>query len=1010
MYAIAAILPSSRIRSLARAAALLLALAGMARGADEPIGVKPPSVGPRSKIASGIMPYLLAPTPTPIGPRLSRATGAAAGLVRVRLDAAPTPASLAAVTATGATVVGSSARWRTIIAEATPAQVDALAALAEVRKVGLARAPMHRYVNEGDAVMHTDTVRAGYGVSGAGMTIGVLSDSINRSAAVGAGTVTGSVPNAFLTKTTPQNTSNLAPSIQVIDFGPASGTDEGEAMLEEIYHVATGASLAFAAADTDQSIMADNISSLVSAAHCRIVCDDVAFFDEPFFQDGPIAQAADSFRAGGGLYFSAAGNDGPGMLATYTAVSDPASDPHSDGTPTTGAGFHNWGIGGAAPGMLPISIAYGEVVYFILQWNQPYQSYGLGAGSQADFDLYLYDSSGQLGTGHIVADGIDHQGTAGNPTGDPVEVIQYRNTTGSTLNGFLAIDHFAGITDARLRLIISQDNHGWSSPDAAQVLNTMSIYGHCAASGVAAVAAARYSSPTVPEFFTSWGGQGANGVPFYFDTAGNALANAPQLRNKPDITGPDGVSTSIADFTPFLGTSCATPNVAAAAALVWQANPHLANGQVLARLEATATDITAAPASSGPDAITGAGMVDALAASRGLAIGVASADGSGAYENGSIPIQVAFSGPITLTGSPTLSLNTAPARTATCTGLVDDHTLGFTYAIHAGDQDAALDVLALNLNGGAVVDADGQACLLALPAAGASGSLSSAATIVIDAVGPSVTVSGPAATVTVPTIAFSIVFSRPVTGLTTSSFQLSGATALALTGSGDSYTLTVSATAIGTVAVSLAAGVATDAAGLGSLAGSGSVQFAPPPLTLSITAAANSVASGQQDLVTFTFNQPVHALSASAIVVSDGTLGTISGSGASYTAPATAGSVGTMIISVAQGALSDGHGNALSAAASAQVTVGHAGATGSGTTATGTTATGTTATGASGTTAGTGSGSASATGGVTAGSATSGTGASGGGGGGGGGCGLGAGGALIALALRLWRRERPRSA
>ncbi len=126
----------------------------------------------------------------------------------------------------------------------------------------------------------------------------------------------------------------------------------------------------------------------------------------------------------------------------------------------------------------------------------------------------------------------------------------------------------------------------------------------------------------------------------------------------------------------------------------------------------------------------------------------------------------------------------------------------------------------MNLNGGTVHDADSQACTLTLPAPGAGGSLSTQATIAVDAVGPTVTITGPASTVTSPTIPFTVTCSRPVTGLSQSSFQLTGATAVSLTGSGASYTLTVSASAIGTVSVALSASAASDGAGLGSLAGS----------------------------------------------------------------------------------------------------------------------------------------------------------------------------------------------
>ena len=40
-----------------------------------------------------------------------------------------------------------------------------------------------------------------------------------------------------------------------------------------------------------------------------MIVDDVAYFEEPFFQDGPVAVAVDEVVAAGVSYFSAAGND-----------------------------------------------------------------------------------------------------------------------------------------------------------------------------------------------------------------------------------------------------------------------------------------------------------------------------------------------------------------------------------------------------------------------------------------------------------------------------------------------------------------------------------------------------------------------------------------------------------------------------------------------------------------------------------------------------------------------------
>ncbi len=179
-------------------------------------------------------------------------------------------------------------------------------------------------------------------------------------------------------------------------------------MLEEIYHVATGAGLAFASSDTDQSIMADNIASLGSAAHCTVVCDDVSFFQEPAFQDGPIAQAANTFSHGGGLYFSAAGNDGPGVLATYVAVTDPNERSPYRRHPDHRGGFPQLGHWRPDPG---------HAAHLHRLWRAALHRPAveptvpeLRAGrwsSQVDFDIYLYDSTGTLGKGHIVAGRLD---------------------------------------------------------------------------------------------------------------------------------------------------------------------------------------------------------------------------------------------------------------------------------------------------------------------------------------------------------------------------------------------------------------------------------------------------------------------------------------------------------------------------------------------------------------------------------------------------------------------------
>jgi len=73
--------------------------------------------------------------------------------------------------------------------------------------------------------------------------------------------------------------------------------------------VAPGARLAFYTAENSEADFASGIVKLAQAG-ARIIDDDVGYPDEPFFQDGVVAQAIDQVSASGVAYFSSAGNDG----------------------------------------------------------------------------------------------------------------------------------------------------------------------------------------------------------------------------------------------------------------------------------------------------------------------------------------------------------------------------------------------------------------------------------------------------------------------------------------------------------------------------------------------------------------------------------------------------------------------------------------------------------------------------------------------------------------------------
>ncbi len=224
-----------------------------------------------------------------------------------------------------ATIVSSAPQWNAVCVLATVSQIDALTQVGGIAKIKLQSRPKTRQQgsapNQADPLMHSDTLRTSAGLTGAGQVIGIISDSVTDTRAVGHGSVSGSVPNAVVTNTVPQGTGDLPSTFQVVDFGPGGGTDEGEGMMEVAHDIAPGAALVFGSCGNDQTEMATTLGLLRTAAHCTVTVDDIGFTEEPFFQDGPVAQMMGTNRAAGIIHFSAFGNDGnQAIMTTYKSI------------------------------------------------------------------------------------------------------------------------------------------------------------------------------------------------------------------------------------------------------------------------------------------------------------------------------------------------------------------------------------------------------------------------------------------------------------------------------------------------------------------------------------------------------------------------------------------------------------------------------------------------------------------------------------------------------------------
>jgi hypothetical protein len=217
---------------------------------------------------------------------------------------------------------------------------------------------------------------------GFGISIGFISDSI--------GSLTTDVTNFDL----PGSPSNPLNTQEVVVLQDLAGTNEGRAMTQIGYKMAPKARLGFATANGGEVNFANNIRALAALPgyeyppeiqkdfKADVICDDVGYSDEPFFEDGLISQAVNDVFNAGVSYFSSAGND----IGTYDYDSDfryVANDGHAlDGTNINLAGvppelyqggFHNFN---PTPGQQDVAqtvnvLASGEPATNF-QWDDPY--------------------------------------------------------------------------------------------------------------------------------------------------------------------------------------------------------------------------------------------------------------------------------------------------------------------------------------------------------------------------------------------------------------------------------------------------------------------------------------------------------------------------------------------------------------------------------------------------------------------------------------------------------------
>ena len=414
--------------------------------------------------------------------------------------------------------------------------------------------------SQGDAAHHGPQARA-LGATGAGVKVGVISDSINQ---VGAG-VAGS-----------QATGDLPSSVSVLADDPGQ-SDEGRAMAEIIYDGAPGISqMYFSTGTVSAAGKAASITNLVGQG-VKVIADDIFYLDEPMFQDGVIAQAVDAAKAAGVTYLASAGNRArQSWEGTYTATTDPRAVSPSSNDFDPGAG---------ADAIQTIGIFTDRSPYIALQWAEPW-----GAAT-TDMALDFYIDGGYLGT----------MDTNNVTSGIPLEFAGLTITGTHTLG--IAIRRKAGTATPLMKYIVGgtpaftvaeyPTNSNAINPDAAS------------AAGSLAVAASNWATPTTPESYSSRG----PAITRLFNTSGVPVA--PIVRPKPALDAADAVATTVPGFNPFGGTSAATPSAAGIAALIRSANPTLPVDGVAAILTSPAYALDCPGAPGQPDSDCGSGFIQA---------------------------------------------------------------------------------------------------------------------------------------------------------------------------------------------------------------------------------------------------------------------------------------------------------------------------------------------------------------------------------------------------------------
>lgn len=404
---------------------------------------------------------------------------------------------------------------------------SALRAVSETAGVARVRSPFRparkEVVSEGVRTTHAREYSSRTGASGAGVTVAVLDGGFKRARdLVGSELPDGTKATDF-----------------VLERLDKYDDEHGTACAEIVHDMAPDAEILLAGFEDDVT-WAQAVAELAGAG-VRIVSHSVGF-DNLFPPDGNnyYTQKVDAAAAAGVLFVTAAGNEG---------------EKYYQGTwrDTNANGFLEFG--GGRTELLPIGASAGGT-NVVLRWDD-----GFGI-SNHDYDLlivtegFVNNSALSADNPNILASAADLQSGAGTPR----EIASFEVDSDQILYAVVVHDPASPLNSSQRFWIWASDGVG---------------SGYAVASGTLSMPGDARGAFTVGAVDVNSGGVEA------FSSRGPTQDG----RVKPDISGPDGVSTAAYDGKPFYGTSAATPHIAGAAALLLSKTPSLSASGLRTALE-----------------------------------------------------------------------------------------------------------------------------------------------------------------------------------------------------------------------------------------------------------------------------------------------------------------------------------------------------------------------------------------------------------------------------------------